>query len=124
MAQLSLCRRVVSVSEVPTNWSVSPRRTIWSFAAIVWCGIHRVVTDIMLNHDNCPSMVIWGIKDKKPAWYAVRSALRHRTLTESGILTLRQTDRRDGDVYNLAGQKVSSDYRGIVIIDGRKVLNK
>ena len=87
-------------------------------------------------------MVIWGVKDndswrntsnpllytsgldKKPAWYAVRSALRHRTLTESGILTLRQTDRRDGDVYNLAGQKVSSDYRGIVIIDGRKVLNK
>ncbi len=103
---------------------------------------YRVVTDIMLNYDNCPSMVIWGIKDndswrntsnpllytsgldKKPAWYAVRSALRHRTLTESGILTLRQTDRRDGDVYNLAGQKVSSDYRGIVIIDGRKVLNK
>lgn len=57
-------------------------------------------------------------------FYGVRSALRHRTLTESGILTLRQTDRRDGDVYNLAGQKVSSDYRGIVIIDGRKVLNK
>lgn len=56
---------------------------------------YRVVTDIVLNNDNCPTMVIWGLKDndswrssnpllydenlqKKPAWYAVRSALRHR----------------------------------------------
>ena len=68
---------------------------------------YRVVTDIVLNNDNCPHFVIWGLKDndswrsasnpllytaslsKKPAWYAVRSALRHRYLvTEStGIRT-------------------------------------
>ena len=59
---------------------------------------YRVVTDIVLNNDNCPSMVIWGIKDndswrsasnpllytsglaRKKAWYAVRSALRHRAI--------------------------------------------
>ena len=57
---------------------------------------YRVITDIVLNNDNCPSLVIWGLKDndswrsgsnpllynasleRKPAWYAVRSALRHR----------------------------------------------
>ena len=59
---------------------------------------YRVITDIVLNNKNCPNMVIWGLKDndswrsqsnpllytasqgKKPAFYAVRSALRHRTL--------------------------------------------
>jgi GH35 family endo-1,4-beta-xylanase len=58
---------------------------------------YRVITDIVLNNDNCPNLVIWGLKDnnswrdssnpllytaglaKKPAWYAVRSAMRHRT---------------------------------------------
>ena len=102
---------------------------------------YRVITDIMLNHDNCPSMVIWGLKDnnswressspllftaqldKKPAYYAVRSALRHRALIESGICAVRQTVKNDGNIYNLAGQKVGADYQGIVIIDGRKVMN-
>lgn len=70
---------------------------------------YRVVTDIVLNNDNCPHMLVWGVKDndswrnasnpllynsglsKKPAWYAVRSALRHRTIVtiaESGYTTL------------------------------------
>jgi GH35 family endo-1,4-beta-xylanase len=101
---------------------------------------YRVVTDIMLNHDNCPSMVIWGIKDndswreasspllytsgldKKPAWYAVRSALRHRALNSGdGIHTVHQTEPSDGRAYNLAGQRVGSDYHGIIIINGKKV---
>jgi autotransporter-associated beta strand protein len=101
---------------------------------------YRVVTDIMLNHDNCPSMVIWGIKDndswreasspllytagldKKPAWYAVRSALRHRALNSGdGIHTVHQTKPSDGRAYNLAGQRVGSDYHGIIIINGKKV---
>ena len=101
---------------------------------------YRVVTDIMLNHDNCPSMVIWGIKDndswreasspllytsgldKKPAWYAVRSALRHRALNSGdGIHTVHQTEPSDGRAYNLAGQRVGSDYHGIIIINGKKI---
>ena len=102
---------------------------------------YRVITDIMLNHDNCTSMVIWGLKDnnswressspllftaqldKKPAYYAVRSALRHRALIQSGIRAVRQTKKNEGAVYNLAGQKVGADYQGIVIIDGKKVMN-
>ncbi len=60
---------------------------------------YRVITDIVLNNDNCPNMVIWGLKDnnswrdsnpllytaglgRKPAWKAVRSALRHRVLED------------------------------------------
>ena len=104
---------------------------------------YRVITDIMLNHDNCPSMVIWGLKDnnswressspllftaqldKKPAYYAVRSALRHRYLMaqQDGIQPVISTKTTaDGIRYNLAGQKVSADYQGIVIINGKVVL--
>ena len=106
--------------------------------------LYRVVTDIMLNHDNCSSMVIWGLKDnnswressspllftaqldKKPAYYAVRSALRHRYLVKqaAGIHAISTTTTKNGSIYNLAGQKVNADYKGIVIIDGKKKLNK
>ena len=54
----------------------------------------------------------------------MRSALRHRALVEAGIRAVRQTKPTDGSIYNLAGQKVGADYQGIVIIDGRKVMNK
>ena len=107
--------------------------------------LYRVITDIMLNHDNCPSMVIWGLKDnnswressnpllftaqldKKPAYYAVRSALRHRYLVkqETGIRTAVSTKAStSGNIYNLSGQKVNADYKGIVIVDGKKMLKK
>ena len=57
-------------------------------------GMKGVITDIVLNNDNCPNLVVWGLKDnnswreasnpllydagvgKKPAYYGVRSALR------------------------------------------------
>ena len=106
--------------------------------------MYRMITDIVLNNDNCPSMVIWGIKDndswrtnsnpllydsgmgKKPAWYAVRSALRHRTLA-SGIgaiccdgITTHST------VYTLDGRRVSAEslQPGLYIQNGRKVVVK
>lgn len=65
--------------------------------------------------------------DKKPAYYAVRSALRHRYLLaeQTGIRPAISTmTTKNGSIYNLAGQKVSADYKGIVIIDGKKKLNK
>ena len=103
---------------------------------------YRVVTDIVLNHANCTSMVVWGIKDndswrsasnpllytsgleKKPAWYAVRSALRHRTLNETDIRPVLHTGTKDEVMYNLAGQKVTAGYKGIAIVNGRKVVMK
>ena len=30
----------------------------------------------------------------------------------------------DGVMYNLAGQKVDASYKGVVIVNGKKVLNK
>ena len=106
--------------------------------------MYRMLTDIVLKNDNCPSMVIWGIKDndswrsgsnpllydsgmgKKPAWYGVRSALRHRMLASSigavrcdGIAT-------NSEVYTLDGRRVSavSLKPGLYIKDGKKFVVK
>ena len=89
--------------------------------------LYRVITDIVLHNDNCPGMVIWGIKDNdswrsasnpllynsgmqpKPAWRAVRSALRHHTLTD-GVedITPRSSSNHasDGGWYDLSGRQV------------------
>ena len=105
---------------------------------------YRVITDIVLNNDNCPNLVIWGIKDndswrsgsnpllydsglgKKKAWYAVRSALRHRYLvSETGIGQTPAARQGNANVYTLAGVKVgAADYwdrlpQGIYVIDGK-----
>lgn len=105
---------------------------------------YRVITDIMLSHDNCPSMVIWGIKDndswreasnpllytagldKKPAWYAVRSALRHRTLNPSSVGTVRHKSVATEAVYTLDGRRVTGTALrpGIYVKKGKKFIVK
>ena len=109
--------------------------------------LYRVITDIMLDNDNCPYMVIWGLKDndswrsgstpllydsgmgKKPAWRAVRSALRHRHIQDTVDISAMQNDKRqttnDTSIYDLQGRKVSQSSslkKGIYISQGRKIL--
>ena len=104
---------------------------------------YRVITDIVLNNDNCPNMVIWGLKDnnswressnpllytasigRKPAWYAVRSALRHRTLVSAGIHSIEWEDEGSQDVifYDLLGRRVNGESSlkpGLYITKGGK----
>ena len=108
--------------------------------------LYRVITDIMLDNDNCPYMVIWGLKDndswrsgsnpllydsgmgKKPAWRAVRSALRHRHIQDTVDISAVQNDKRqttnDTSIYDLQGRKVSQSSslkKGIYISQGRKI---
>ena len=104
---------------------------------------YRVITDIMLNNDNCPNMVIWGLKDnnswressnpllytaqlgRKPAWYAVRSALRHRVLTGIRPATRKMVDDK-GVTYDLLGRRMTNDQLspGIYIRGGKKFVVK
>ena len=105
---------------------------------------YRIITDIVLNNNNCPNMVIWGLKDnnswressnpllytsgigKKPAWYAVRSALRHRTLIETGIHSSVWEDvgTQDTILYDLLGRRMNGKVSpGLYITkEGRKVI--
>ena len=104
---------------------------------------YRIITDIVLNNPNCPSMVIWGLKDndswrsasnpllynsslsKKPSWYAVRSSLRHHTLTASSVESVKR-DVKPEAVYDLQGRRISSTSLkpGLYIIGGKKVMIK
>jgi hypothetical protein len=63
---------------------------------------------------------------KKKAWYAVRSALRHRTLT-SAISPVRcGLPATTEAVYSLDGRRVSTEslQPGLYIKDGKKVVIK
>lgn len=46
------------------------------------------------------------------------------TPTATGINSTMQTKKADGAEYNLAGQRVDKNYKGIVISDGKKVIRK
>lgn len=46
-------------------------------------------------------------------------------VSATGVETVKaQVATKDGARYNLAGQKVSNDYKGVVIMNGKKMLNK
>ena len=105
--------------------------------------LYRVITDIVLKNDNCPNMVIWGIKDNdswrngsnpllynsgmqpKPAWRAVRSALRHHSLT-NGVTapTIHHSALSTDDIYTLDGRRVNGKALkpGIYIKNGKKFI--
>lgn len=105
---------------------------------------YRVITDIVLNNENCPNMVIWGIKDndswrsavhpllytsalvKKPAYYGIRSALRHRALhPETSVPFVRSTGSSEAaPVFDLNGRQVQEPHLhpGIYIRGGKKMV--
>jgi GH35 family endo-1,4-beta-xylanase len=111
---------------------------------------YRVITDIVLNNDNCPDLVIWGLKDnnswreasspllytaglsKKPAYYAVRSALRHRVIEkETGIhdpfapedAPSATSSAQPATVFDLCGRRIKTQQltSGFYIMEGKKV---
>ena len=42
----------------------------------------------------------------------------------TAINTIEADKAQDGVIYNLAGQKVDKSYKGLVIKNGKKVINK
>ena len=106
--------------------------------------LYRVITDVVLKNDNCPNMLVWGIKDNdswrsssnpllynsgmqpKPAWRAVRSALRHHALTNSVTSPTTHILPLASDVYTLDGRRVNSKNiePGIYIKNGKKFIVK
>ena len=109
---------------------------------------YRVITDIMLKNDNCPNLIIWGLKDnnswressnpllytaglaRKPAWYAVRSALRHNKIIEeqTGIEKIVNGKLSNGKYieswHTLDGREFSGQptQPGIYIMNGKKYM--
>ena len=107
---------------------------------------YRVITDIVLNNDNCPYFIIWGVKDndswrdgsnpllydaglgRKPAFYAVRSALRHRALEREKDAVPQVSMDKPSDsqaVYDLCGRRMPDGRQlkpGIYVCGGRKMV--
>jgi hypothetical protein len=48
----------------------------------------------------------------------------HLKPTSTGINNTVVSTKQDSKTYNLAGQQVSSQCKGLVIIDGKKQINK
>ena len=42
----------------------------------------------------------------------------------SNIQNIQTVNRQSNVIYNLAGQKVDANYRGVVIVNGKKMLQK
>lgn len=103
---------------------------------------YRVITDIVLKNDNCPNLVIWGLKDnnswreasspllytaslgKKPAYYAVRSALRHRVIDkETDIQSAVPATTPPHTAFDLGGRRLDARHLapGFYIIEGKTV---
>ena len=119
--------------------------SIYSTIEVVVNNTAVPVTDIVLNNDNCPNLIIWGLKDnnswrdtsnpllytaglsKKPAYFAVRSALRHRVLvneqTDIPVVPQEVADG-NGAIYDLSGRRLhpNSLKPGIYIVNGKKVV--
>ena len=43
---------------------------------------------------------------------------------DTAVKTLKTVNAQSGAIYNLSGQKVDANYKGVVIINGKKVLMK
>ena len=101
------------------------------------------IVKTMLKYDHFPHLIIWGVTDdlswrggepllfdsnvtKKPAYWAIRNTLRDyfNTGIKAPASKASAFDPSETSLYNLSGQRVSADYRGIVIQSGKKYLKK
>lgn len=64
--------------------------------------------------------------DPGTTWYTEYMAFfkSHLKPTSTGINNTVVSTKQDSKTYNLAGQQVSSQCKGLVIIDGKKQINK
>ena len=81
------------------------------------------------NKNAVQQMWIQGNKDAsytiKKAYFAVASATPEANIgTSTGISTIDAAKQQNGVRYNLAGQKVDESYKGVVIMNGRKMVQK
>jgi len=75
-------------------------------------GTYRVVADVDYNKDSAKAMSFDNF------------TLEGEVVDATAISVAKSTVPADGIRYNLAGQKVGSDYKGIVIMNGKKFLAK
>ena len=99
------------------------------------------IVKTMLKYDHFPHLIIWGVTDdlswrggepllfdssvtKKPAYWAIRNTLRDFYTSDIEAIETPETSETFGtygtSTFNLSGQRVGKDYKGIVISNGKK----
>lgn len=68
------------------------------------------------------SFVVWGFDDNK--CYAERVKVEAFEVAGTGVEVVKTAAPQSNVRYNLAGQRVSDSYKGVVIINGKKVMMK
>ncbi len=81
------------------------------------------------NKNNVKQIYIMGSKDQtyklKAAYFAVASVTPEANVgTATGISIVKSAAQQESVRYNLAGQKVDESYKGVVIMNGKKVVVK
>lgn len=79
---------------------------------VLTAGTYRVIADVDFNKDSAKAMSFDNF------------TLEGEVVDATAISVAKSTVPADGIRYNLAGQKVGSDYKGIVIMNGKKFLAK
>ena len=75
-------------------------------------GTYRVVADVDYNKDSSKAMSFDNF------------TLEGTLVDASSVEAIKTIVKTDGVMYNLAGQKVGKDYKGIVIMNGKKYMQK
>ena len=80
---------------------------------ILAAGTYRVIADVDYNKDSAKAMSFDNF------------TLEGELVDASGISVAKSNVKaNNGVIYNLAGQKVGKDYKGIVIMNGKKMIQK
>lgn len=84
------------------------------------------VWGLLKNGSNLPAGKVYFKTDAPLAKEFLNIIINdtEETSSETDGINKVSTNLENGVRYNLAGQKVSKDYKGIVIVNGRKMLNK
>lgn len=100
------------------------------------------IVKTMLKYDHFPHLIIWGVTDdlswrggepllfngstvRKAAYWAIRNTLRDfYTSDVEAIETAETIETPETATFNLSGQRVGKDYKGIIISNGKKYFIK
>jgi len=104
---------------------------------------YRKIVRTMLKYDHFPHLIVWGVTDdlswrggepllfnsssaKKPAFWGIRNTVAEYVANdiELPIATESILPTANRQYYNLSGQRVGKDYKGIVISNGKAFINK
>jgi len=116
------------VAEAP---KATPTVSAVNASSSVQFGVGATCIVVPLNADYKSAVQQMWIRGEKgasytlkKAYFAVESATPTANLGTLTGIEAAKTAKQDGATYNIAGQKVDASYKGLVIKDGKKYMNK